>query len=120
MKICTKGITRLVIIFNSFVIKVPRIDHGHVNFLYGCLANWKERQFYKKFKNILYLTARDLVIPSLWCSWFGLFQIQKRAQPLDRELTPKEIHKFKDICTDSKKENFGIYEGRVVCVDYGE
>ena len=116
----SRGVTRLVFVFKHFVIKFPRLDHGHTNFLCGCLGNWKERQFYKKFKNILYLTDRNLVIPSIWCSWFGLFQIQKRAQPLNRELTPKEIYRFKNICTDIKKENFGIYNGNIVCIDYGE
>ena len=114
----SRGVTRLVFIFRHFVIKVPRLNYGHTNFLYGCLSNWKERQFYKSFKNIP--TYKDLIIPTLWCSWFGLFQIQKRAEVLNRELTKQEIRRFKKVCTDSQGANFGVYKGKIVCIDYGE
>lgn len=114
-----RGATRLVFVFRHFVIKVPRLNYGHTNFLHGCLSNWKEREFYKNFKNIP-TTHKDLIIPTLWCSWFGLFQIQRRAEVLSRELTKQEIRKFKKVCTDIKKENFGVYEGKIICIDYGE
>ena len=71
-----RGATRLVFVFKHFVIKIPRLNYGHTNFLHGCLSNWKEREFYKNFKNIP-TTHKDLIIPTFWCSWFGLFQIQR-------------------------------------------
>ena len=114
-----RGATRLVFVFRHFVIKIPRLNYGHTNFLHGCLSNWKEREFYKNFKNIPTI-HKDLIIPTLWCSWFGLFQIQRRAEVLSRELTKQEIRKFKKVCTDIKKENFGVYEGKIICIDYGE
>lgn len=114
----SRGVTRLVFVFRHFVIKVPRLNYGHTNFLCGCLSNWKERQFYKNFKNLP--DYGNLIIPTLWCSWFGLISIQKRALKLNRELTLEEIKKFSKVCTDIKSANFGIYNGNLVCIDYGE
>lgn len=103
----------------SIAIKIPRFSFkNHTNFLYGCLSNWKERQFYRDFKDIS--GFGDLVVPSLWCSWFGLIQIQRRSKQLGRELTIDEIELMKPICSDIKECNFGIYKGRLVCLDYGD
>lgn len=113
-----RGVTRLVFVFKSIVIKIPRLNFGHTNFLYGCLSNWKERQFYKKFKDVP--GFGELIVPTVWCSWFGLIQIQRRAYVLDRNLTQEEIEKFNKVCTDSQGANFGIYNGNLVCIDYGE
>ena len=60
----------------------------------------------------------NLVAPSIFCSWFGLIQIQKRCTELDRNLTDEEKRHFMSVCQDIKKENFGHYKNRLVCLDY--
>jgi len=114
-----KGVTRIVFVFKTFVVKVPNFLVHHQHFLNGCYANWSERQLYKQFKTINDCEIKNLIIPSYFCSWFGLFQIQARAEELQRDLTKLEVEKFKDVCSnDIKKENFGIYKNTLVCLDY--
>ena len=115
-----KGTNRVILPLGKYVIKFPNITSGHLLFLHGCLANYRERWFCKKFKDIEEPRFYSMVCPSLFCSWFGLIQVQKRAQVLTRELTKSEILRFKDVCTDMKRENFGYYNGRLVCIDYGD
>lgn len=116
MKLERKGITRLVFIFKHFVIKIPNFTCQHNHFLLGCYANWSERRFCKIMKKTKFY---NLVAPSLFCSWFGLFQVQRRCIELDRHLTDEEIEKFRGVCQgDLKPENFGYYQNRIVCLDY--
>ena len=113
-----KGVTRIVLIFQTFVIKIPNFTYSHQNFLIGCTSNWNERHFCKIFKG--YKDIIWNVSPSIWCSWFGIIQIQKRCKPLNRDLTKEEKRKFKITCNeDFKKENFGYYNNKLVCLDYG-
>jgi hypothetical protein len=61
----------------------------------------------------------NYVTPSYFCSWFGLIQIQARCEPRLENLTEEEIHFYKDLhCGDYKKENFGYYKNKLVCLDY--
>ncbi len=117
MKINNNGITRTVFIFNRFVIKIPKLNYKHIHFLQGCYANWSERNYCKMFKK--FPRFYEKVAPSYFCSWFGLIQIQAKCEPLKRNLTYKEKKKFKSLCgNDNKKENFGWYKNRIVCLDY--
>lgn len=119
MEISRSGITRIVFLFGNFVIKIPNFTVHHRHFLQGCYANWSERTTYKYWKKYNYKELYQLVCPSYFCSWFGLIQIQKRIRVLDRELTKDEVYMFRGIAgQDIKKENFGYYHGRIVCLDY--
>ncbi len=119
MKINRIGITRIIFIFNRFVIKIPNFSCNHHHFLQGCYANRSERRFYKIFKGMHDQRYYQLVCPSYYCSWFGLFQIQARCLPLERKLTRDEYEKFKGIAhNDMKKENFGFHKDRLVCLNY--
>ena len=111
-----KGVTRIVFVFDSFVIKIPNFLYSHQNFLNGCLSNWSERKFTKDFKDIPYYSYK--ICPTVFASWFGLFSIQPRAIVLKRELTDEELKDFKYITPETKLVNFGYYEGRLVCLDY--
>lgn len=119
MKIDRKGVTRIVFIFRHFVIKIPNFNHCHQHFLQGCYANWSERVYCKRMKGVEGNKFYNKVAPSFWCSWFGLIQIQAKCTPVLRHLTDEEIEHFKDLHGgDYKKENFGWYKGRLVCLDY--
>jgi len=114
-----RGATRLVLKIGEFVIKFPNFTYSHLNFLNGCHANWSERNFCKVFKNYDNGRLYNKVAPSLFCSIFGLIQVQKYCKPLGRELTDNEVEYFKNVQDfDLKSTNFGIYKGRVVCLDY--
>ena len=121
MKIITSGVTRVVILLGNYAIKIPNFLFKHRHFLYGCYANYSERNYCKVFKPIneemkeLY----DKVAPSLFCSWFGLIQIQRRCIVNTVELTDEQLEYFKDINdNDTKPNNFGYYKGKLVCLDY--
>jgi hypothetical protein len=110
-----KGVTRIVILIGKFAIKIPNFTYSHLHFLNGCYANWSERHFCKRKIN----SIKHLAIPSYFCSWFGLIQIQARAEPKLCHLTKQEIKDYEGVHNgDYKKENFGYYEGKLVCLDY--
>ncbi len=114
------GCTRIVFIFNNFVLKIPNYRYSHYHFLQGCQSNYSERNYCKSFKNANYEgNMYDFVAPSFYCSLFGLILIQAKCLPIEKELTDDEKEFYKPLCgTDSKKENFGIYKGKLVCLDY--
>lgn len=117
MKINKRGITRIVFIFKNFVIKIPNFRYKHNHFLQGCYANWSEREYTKNFKCLPQFY--NLIAPSYFCSWFGLIQIQAKCQPKLEDLTEEEKLIYINLCgTDNKKENFGWYKKRLVCLDY--
>ena len=117
MKIDRKGCTRIVILTKNYAIKIPNFLVCHLHFLQGCYSNWSERHYCKIMKNMPEFL--DLVAPSLFCSWFGLIQIQRRCTPKLEHLTDEEIEKYKDLHNgDFKKENFGYYNNKLVCLDY--
>lgn len=106
----TNGITRNVILIGKYAFKFPTL-HSHIHFLNGCYANYSERRFYKIFKGVYVSDEKGSniqVAPSLFCSYFGLLQIQRRLTPLTRDLTPTEVELFKGVCTDIKKKTSGI------------
>ena len=112
-----KGTSRITIFIGNYVFKIPNIRQGHKLFLCGCYCNWTERSLYKNW----YCYSKDFknkICPSLFSSWFGLLQIQKRCVELDRHLTDIEKEYFKNITEDLKKENFGYYNNKLVCFDY--
>ena len=112
-----KGTTRLVFKFYKYVIKIPNFTYSHLNFLNGCYCNWSERNYYKTFQSLP--EFKNKVAPSLFCSYFGLFQIQLYCEPLERELTDLELIYFENVRNgETKHLNFGYYNGILVCLDY--
>ncbi len=124
-----KGSSRQVFLIGKYAIKIPNL-YSHKTFLNGCRDNWTERNFYKNFKGCYVDTnyqgrprqwdLTKFVVPSLFCSWFGLIQIQLRVEPLKRELTYTEKQKYKGVCSDLQSSNFGILNGRLLCFDYAQ
>lgn len=116
----TEGITRMVFCIGKYVIKIPNFRYHHSHWLQGCCANWTERNYYKVFSKTNYEENMvEHVAPSYFCSWFGLFQIQARCEPMTQDLTEEQKEFYHPLCgTDSKKENFAWYKGKLVCLDY--
>ena len=111
------GTTRIVFILHNNVIKIPNFLYSHNNFLMGCYANWSERNYCKMFKGMSEYI--DKVAPSVYCSIFGLIQIQRKCIHLTRELTDDELEYFKNVRGgETKSFNFGIYNNKIVCLDY--
>jgi hypothetical protein len=111
-----RGDTRVVLLIGSFAFKFPRYTTQRF-FLQGCIDNISERVFYKTSERYGIALKHKLSV-SLFCSWFGFIQIQKRCLPLNRELQNIEKEYFKGVTTDQKSDNFGIYNGVIVCLDY--
>ncbi len=120
MKLDLKGITRIVFLIGKYAIKIPNFKYQHNHFLQGCYANWSERKYCKDFKTANYEgNMYEWVAPSYFCSWFGLVQIQARCETYNKHLTKEQKEFYKPLCgTDNKKENFGLLNGKLVCVDY--
>lgn len=120
LKIKTTGITRIVLLIGKYAIKIPNFTYEHRHFLQGCCANWSERKYNKDFNDVYYTgNMYEYVAPSYFCSWFGLIQIQARCEPMLEDLTNEQKEFYYPLCgTDSKKENFGWYKGKLVCLDY--
>jgi hypothetical protein len=90
------------------------------HFLQGCYANWSQRDYYKRHIKAKYENNMvEYVAPSYFCCWFGLFQIQVRVKNLERHLTEEEKKFYEPLHNgDFKKENFGYYKNKLVCLDY--
>lgn len=116
-----KGTNRTVLLIGDYALKTPVITNGHLLFLHGCCANYKERAYCKMMKNVENNKFYDLVAPSIFCSLFGLFQVQKRCDEVLFEMTEEQLSRFDTVRGgESKNQNFGFYEGRLVCLDYGD
>jgi len=113
------GTSRIVFLINKYAIKIANFRNGQQLFIYGCYGNISERKYYKQHSKVDYNDNMvEYIAPSLFCSWFGLIQIQIRAEPLTRKMSNKEFNFFRNLTTDNKEENFGIINNKIVCIDY--
>jgi hypothetical protein len=105
------GISRDVFVFKvneEFVVKVEHEDSG----LFQNVTEWALWDALQYDKELSQLFA-----PCHQISDCGRFLLQKRVkQPLAHEKLPKKLPCF---FTDTKVENFGMLNGRVVACDYG-
>ena len=69
---------------------------------------WQEQADYRK--------VSDWLAPCVRISPDARILLQKRCQPLRATDTLPE--KLPEFLTDRKRDNFGWYEGRLVCLDY--
>lgn len=114
------GVNRVVFVLGRYAFKFPNFMHSHLHFIHGCYANCKERDYYRVHSKSVYEgNMAEHVAPSLFCSWFGLVQVQSRCDVLDRDLTDEEKEFFVPLCgLDNKRSNFGLIDGKLVCLDY--
>jgi hypothetical protein len=89
----------------TLVVKVQDPSSGLQN-----LLEWETYLACKETKWAKYLT------PCIGISPCGLILVQKRIEPLNKKF---ESHKLPNFLTDFKRSNYGMFEDRVVCCDYG-
>ena len=118
IKYCNNGVTRLVFLVGPWAFKIPNFKFEHSHFLLGCHCNWLEKKYTKVWDG--YPPLGDKIAPTVFCTWFGLLSVQKRVVALQRDLTEEEITLFEGVCSDVKRDNFGLLNGNLVCVDYAQ
>lgn len=113
MKLNSDGMTRIVLIFNSFVVKVPKLKYGWKCFLQGILANINEASTWQNHPR------KDLLCPVLWSSWGGWVLIMQNAIPCEDGF---KINYYKWIEAglggDDKPDNYGVFNSQLVKIDY--
>lgn len=122
MNINLKGVTRIVIVLDHTVIKIPNFTHSWNHFLRGLIGNISESQTWKWNSGKYEKGTSYLLCPVLWCSWGGWVLIMRKANLLteaDWEKVKIPLHK-KHFKGDDTLSNYGMIEGRVVKIDYGE
>lgn len=111
------GITREVILIGRYALKVPKLIYGWRLFLCGLLANMQEAEFGK--------SGWAQLCPVVWSIPGGWLVVQRRADPMTDDVwTNFDAEAF--CVTDDyilpvefKQDSFGILDGRIVAVDYG-
>ncbi|MBX3490901.1 hypothetical protein [Parvibaculum sp.] len=77
------------------------------------------------FQNVREWQTWDALKDTKYAKWLapcvlighsGNVLIQKRTQPIPAGKEPKRLPEW---LTDHKRDNYGLYEGRIVCHDYG-
>lgn len=110
------GTTRLVILVGKYAIKVPR-PKWWKSFLKGIIANLDESLWYKNSP----LDWKLKMAPVIGCYLKGFILIMRRAEPLTLEQYGSiSIKDYYLIPMDNKIQNFGIYKGNIVLVDYAD
>lgn len=94
----------------QYVVKVE--DDGENFWRY--FANVREMQFWNEHQH--YEPVAKWLAPCDYLSPDGRILLQKRVEAVTQAYElPAEMPSF---LTDFKRENFGWYEGRLVCIDY--
>lgn len=76
-------------------------------------ANIGEFQTWQDFQG--YAPVGKWLAPCVSLSPYGRVLMQKRVEPLRKADLPEKVPAF---LTDMKMDNFGMFEGRLVCCDY--
>lgn len=85
----------------------------------------KVEQDAARFQNVMEYQIWQSVKETDFAKWFapcefisanGSVLVQARTEPVPRNQFPKQMPVF---LTDFKRANYGLYDGRVVCHDYG-
>lgn len=106
------GVTRNVLLFKNYAIKFPTFRSWKL-FLCGLLANMQEKEFSGVWVELC---------PVVFSVPFGFCTIMMRAVPISEEEfdsifenIPEHIVKI----AESKSQNYGYLNGKLVAVDYG-
>ena len=110
------GSTRTVLLTHRYAFKLPSFVEWRL-FLLGLLANMQERRFSA--------TRHPKLCPVLFSVPGGFLVVMKRANPMPfDDFCEIDIEAWADdgemyIPVEAKWDSFGILDGRVVAVDYG-
>lgn len=113
-----EGSTRVVFKIGSYVVKIPQFRYEWRHFLYGLIANIQEVQFWKAYQH-------KKLCPILFWFPLGLLLVMPYAEPISREeffkinLDEWTYTEYFIIPVESKLNSFGMYQGKIVAVDYG-
>lgn len=93
----------------DLVVKVETEVGWHRSF-----ANVAEMRFWNDHEH--YKKVADWLAPCEYLSPDGRILLQRKASPIvDRSALPEQVPAF---LSDLKPENFGMLDGRLVCLDY--
>lgn len=112
------GITRTVLLVGRWAIKWPNTRYAWRHTVEGLLANMTEASTWGGYSKCVDPQVREeakKLCPVLWCGLGGLLLVMRRAEPMEGVLSTYHVPGW---VTDVKPDNFGVLEGRVVCVDY--
>jgi len=108
-----KGTMRRVFIFKNIVVKIPLNIKGY-------LANINEIHNWYKYKS-----HREYLCPIKLHDLLGYVVIMKRVQPIksledyDTSFLGDMIYNVHPVFNDIKENNFGLLNGKLVKIDYG-
>ena len=112
----TYGVTRFVFLTKNYAIKIPSL-HSWKQFLLGLLANMQEEEVSSM--------GNDRLCPVLF-SCLGFVVVMPRCEALSPNYCQDYIAKVFYGSDDpslrrleTKLENYGLLEGKLVCIDYG-
>lgn len=115
-----KGATRWVFLVGKYAFKIPSL-HSWKCFLWGLLANMKEKEFSgikdEEFKNKL--------CPIVFHIPLGFLVVMPKVRVLkNKELSIEKLNKFCNstfatIPAELKYDSFGYYKNKLVAIDYG-
>lgn len=112
-----EGSTRTVFICEEYAIKIPKNELGR-------MGNLEEARLWTLYCGSTH-ERKNMLCPVLWCDSNGGLLIMPRAIPLPPQYDLEDLPDWGYIPSDghqdpteTKLEDWGQYEGKVVAVDY--
>jgi hypothetical protein len=110
MELVRDGISRDVLLVGDAAIKIPTLRNGLKYFLIGWLGNHNEVSLSK---------TKDNRLCPIRASYLGCLVVVMARARVCTWGDYIEYHKYQDLPTDEKPDNYGVYRGQVVMIDYG-
>ncbi len=116
MECITRGATRTVFLIGGYAFKFPSCRSWRF-FLQGLLANIQEREFSK--------TKWPELCPVVFAIPGGFLTVMQEAEPMPDEIwNDLNVETWANregytIPVEAKQSSFGILNGKIVVVDYG-
>lgn len=124
-KVCLikTGSTRIVFLIKTRAYKIPNMRYSLEYFFKGWMANIHEKKTWKVFNSpeIEDTSVKDRICPVLKSYLKGFIIVMPRCIPVRKEDFPDE-NPYIDINLwgDYKMDNYGMLNGKMVCLDYGQ